>query len=328
MNGVGGMGGGNGGMTINLNGNGGGGGFKMYSGGTEINMSPSNNGNGFNFGSNGNGGRFNQGNGGNGNQNRFNGGGRTPLSNAAGRAGRVMACPIITARMAATAVSASLRRTSTQPNDLDINHDEKLSADEIPENSDLQGSSFKEYDKNQDGFIDYSEYKAYMADKFGTTAEDGSFGGNYKEKKLDLPVAVRYGKLPAGLPNWWVPLDTDKDGQVGLYEWRTDGREVKDFQDYDLDADGILAPQEWQQYNFRNAQKAKDIAAQVGLEGAGDTPHANARHRNPGDAGPGRTRPGRTRRWHGTAWRRRPQCRWTGTGRTGRRQSPGRRQPR
>ena len=169
--------------------------------------------------------------------------------------------------------------------DSDFNRDGKLSFDEINENSPLK-SAFKESDTNQDGYIDLNEYKAYIAARFGGGAADpnaGSYGsyagnGNYgsngrdprNEKKEELVVAIRYGKLPVGLPNWWDSLDTDKDGQVGLYEWRADGRDVKEFQKMDLDGDGLVAPQEWLRYNLLSAEQAKAIAAQEEIGGSSE----------------------------------------------------------
>ena len=156
----------------------------------------------------------------------------------------------------------------------DTNRDSKLSFDEISDRSPLK-ASFKEADTNQDGYIDLTEYKAYIAARFGggeggdAAGSYGSYAGNGNygrdprgEKKEELPVAIRYGKLPVGLPSWWDSLDTDKDGQIGLYEWRADGRDVKEFQKMDLDGDGLLAPQEWQRYNILFTEQAKAIATE------------------------------------------------------------------
>ena len=164
----------------------------------------------------------------------------------------------------------------------DSNRDGKLSYDEVNDNSPLK-SAFKESDTNQDGYIDLNEYKAYIAARFGggsgdanassygSYAGNGNYGGSGRdprnEKKEDLAVAIRYGKLPVGLPNWWDSLDTDKDGQIGLYEWRADGRDVKEFQKMDLDGDGLVAPQEWLRYNLLSAEQAKAIAAEEEIGG-------------------------------------------------------------
>jgi len=172
--------------------------------------------------------------------------------------------------------------------DSDANRDGKLSNDEVSDRSPLK-ASFQESDTNKDGYIDLTEYKAYIAVRFGGENADpnaGSFGsyagnGNYGrdggrdprgDRKEEQPVvAIRFGKLPSGLPSWWDSLDTDKDGQVGLYEWRQDGREIKEFQSMDLDADGVLAPQEWFRSNTLKAEQAKAIAAEEQIGGSSGT---------------------------------------------------------
>jgi len=167
----------------------------------------------------------------------------------------------------------------------DANKDGKLAFDEISDRSPLK-TAFQESDANKDGSIDMTEYKAYIAVRFGGEGSDpnaGSYGsyagnGNYGQnrdprgdRKEEQPVvAIRYGKLPTGLPSWWDSLDGDKDGQVGLYEWRQDGRDIKEFQKMDLDHDGVLAPQEWQRFNVQSAEQAKAIAAQEEI-GSGST---------------------------------------------------------
>jgi EF hand len=60
------------------------------------------------------------------------------------------------------------------------------------------------------------------------------------------PVVLRYGKLPVkDLPSWFTTLDTDKDGQIGLYEWRADGRRIAEFQTFDLNNDGLITAEEY-----------------------------------------------------------------------------------
>jgi hypothetical protein len=168
--------------------------------------------------------------------------------------------------------------------DSDVNKDGKLAFDEVSDRSPLK-AAFQESDTNKDGSIDLNEYKAYIAARFGGDGSDpnaGSYGsyagnGNYgrenrdpRSKPEEQPViAIRYGKLPTGLPSWWDSLDGDKDGQIGLYEWRQDGRDMKEFQKMDLDHDGVLAPQEWLRYNVLSAEHAKAIAAEEEIGGSG-----------------------------------------------------------
>ena len=61
-------------------------------------------------------------------------------------------------------------------------------------------------------------------------------------------LADRVGKRPAGLPRWFEQLDTDGDGQIGLYEWRQAGLPTNHFRDLDLDGDGLLTAAEYLRY--------------------------------------------------------------------------------
>ncbi len=42
---------------------------------------------------------------------------------------------------------------------------------------------------------------------------------------------ARYGHLPANMPAWFARLDTDKDGQILLYEWLAAGQSLQSFND-------------------------------------------------------------------------------------------------
>lgn len=65
-----------------------------------------------------------------------------------------------------------------------------------------------------------------------------------KEPAEPRPFVARYGKLPADIPAWFGELDTDRDGQVSLYEWRVSGRPVAEFQRMDRNNDGFLTVEE------------------------------------------------------------------------------------
>jgi hypothetical protein len=58
------------------------------------------------------------------------------------------------------------------------------------------------------------------------------------------PTVYRLGKMPKDLPSWFEQLDTDKDGQVGLYEWKKAGRNVDEFLAMDANKDGFLTAEE------------------------------------------------------------------------------------
>ena len=57
-------------------------------------------------------------------------------------------------------------------------------------------------------------------------------------------------RVTVDLPPKYSELDTDFDGQIGLYEWLTAKRESLDmFDQIDVDADGLLTPRELQSYD-------------------------------------------------------------------------------
>jgi hypothetical protein len=62
------------------------------------------------------------------------------------------------------------------------------------------------------------------------------------------PRAFRSRQLPKGLPGWFRELDTDRDGQVSLYEWRMAKRSLDEFLRMDRNRDGYLSPEEVLRY--------------------------------------------------------------------------------
>lgn len=144
----------------------------------------------------------------------------------------------------------------------DKNGDGLLSADEM---SDALKSEREKWDTNKDGFIDLTEYKAYTSARFqqrqdergksdgGPPGPNGDFpplpGGTEQPEEPDQrPVVYRAGKLPKELPSWFVELDTDVDGQVGLYEWVKAGRPIDEFRSMDTNDDSFLTPEEALRY--------------------------------------------------------------------------------
>jgi hypothetical protein len=161
---------------------------------------------------------------------------------------------------------------------LDVNQDGLLNNDEMPE---PLRSERDKWDTNKDGFIDLNEYKAYFQQRMADRGFDPSGGGGWGgdpgmmpqmtapvEEEEKRPVVYRAGKLPKELPPWFEQRDTDKDGQIGLYEWRAAGGSVEDFQAMDRNKDGFLTVEEVLQFEKRN----KDELAKAPQSGPGGGP--------------------------------------------------------
>ncbi len=78
-----------------------------------------------------------------------------------------------------------------------------------------------------------------------------------RETEEEKPIAMRYGKLPKDLPSWFEQDDTDKDGQIGLYEWRKAGKDIQDFMNMDLNNDGFITADEYLRFTRQQSIDAK-----------------------------------------------------------------------
>jgi hypothetical protein len=95
-------------------------------------------------------------------------------------------------------------------------------------------------------------------------------GFEKKETEEERPVAMRYGKLPKGLPSWFDELDTDKDGQVSLFEWRKSGKDTKEFIEMDLNGDGLVTADEYLRFARQKNIDTKVAAYEDGLREPGN----------------------------------------------------------
>lgn len=142
-------------------------------------------------------------------------------------------------------------------------------ADKVFRHLDRDGSGFLEanewpdrlrvvadrFDRDRDGRISLDEYRDYFHGRVIAVIEAGSETPLPRSpaapplQPIDLiPGPIRYGRLPSGLPAWFVELDTDEDGQISLYEWRQAGRPMVEFFEMDLNGDGLLPPAEYFRY--------------------------------------------------------------------------------
>jgi Ca2+-binding EF-hand superfamily protein len=170
-------------------------------------------------------------------------------------------------------------------NRADRDKDGYLSYEEM---SDRLKEERDKWDTNHDGFIDINEYKVYLAARFGQNSDNqsgqpGSPNGGTNQNPVDpffvppaapeeeerRPIVMRAGKLPKELPDWFRELDTDEDGQIGLYEWRRGGRSIEEFEEMDLNGDGLLTPEEYLRFT-RVAKEKASKSQSPGLLAAAD----------------------------------------------------------
>jgi Ca2+-binding EF-hand superfamily protein len=166
----------------------------------------------------------------------------------------------------------------------DKNGDGVLNYDEMPENLRAERDKF---DENKDGLIDLNEFKNYwrgrsdqiraeLAARAGIQATPGDAGAlpglptapASTEEEVQKRVVYRAGKLPKELPAWFAQYDTDGDGQIGLYEWKKTGRDLKEFQAMDRNGDGFLTAEEVLHY-LADQNKTKGGTA---VAGSGSSP--------------------------------------------------------
>jgi Ca2+-binding EF-hand superfamily protein len=148
---------------------------------------------------------------------------------------------------------------------LDQNRDGFLSPDEM---SDELVGQYRRWDLNHDGAVSLDEYVHYyhaylnwVADgvasgeiplklgKGGSKSETTPVSKPVKTPRLVPPEAPpKVENKPVPLPAWFAQLDTDGDGQIGLYEWKAAGRRVADFVAMDRNGDGYLEADEVRQF--------------------------------------------------------------------------------
>jgi hypothetical protein len=98
-----------------------------------------------------------------------------------------------------------------------------------------------------------------------------------KDIEEERPVAIRFGKLPKDSPPMFVEMDGNKDGQIGLHEWRNAGNAILAFQEMDLNGDGLLTVDEYARYASMKIDRERMTAYENG-----ETPAPKAGTRGPG----------------------------------------------
>jgi Ca2+-binding EF-hand superfamily protein len=134
------------------------------------------------------------------------------------------------------------------------------------------------WDFNKNGLIELDEFLAFQRDRHNEREQDrkAMLEEAEAEKKLqeefkafkqskmpvnpflppgpilaDKPPQFRSGNLPKEVPAWFKELDTNKDGQVGLDEWKAAGKDLDEFRKYDRNFDGFITVEEvlWYERN-------------------------------------------------------------------------------
>jgi Ca2+-binding EF-hand superfamily protein len=113
----------------------------------------------------------------------------------------------------------------------------------------------KRFDKNNNGTIEEDEYIEYYKDRMSRNNRQGEKDSAAPAEEDKPPVVYRVGNLPKGLPPWFEQYDRDKDGQVGLYEWKAMGRPTAEFLAMDANGDGFVTVEELLRYQKALAKK-------------------------------------------------------------------------
>lgn len=154
----------------------------------------------------------------------------------------------------------------------DRNGDGFLNQDEMP---DQLKSELSKWDANRDNLINLDEFKVYYVARMQSRRGGRDQSPNpvtiiLEDEDLETrPVVYRAGKLPTKeLPSWFMELDTNKDGQVALYEWYKGGKDVDEFRDWDRDNDGFITAEE----ALRKHRAVQLASASSKAEDSGDSP--------------------------------------------------------
>ncbi len=128
------------------------------------------------------------------------------------------------------------------------------------------------------GFAQYRRSPTRRDDPRTPSREDASERKSYRFK-----TAVE--RLPKDIPDWFVELDANADGQVMMFEFTQDWNKdrVAEFAKFDLNGDGVVTPKECQSARIEGAvftgSKAASLASSSDSSSSArndDVPHADS----------------------------------------------------
>jgi len=123
-------------------------------------------------------------------------------------------------------------------------------------------------DTDKDGKVNLAEFTEFTKQQMASGVFPGMGGFLFPTPESERKVAVyRVGSLPKELPEWFGKLDIDKDGQVGLYEWKKGGNRTSEFRDLDENSDGLVTVDE-ALIPSRVAERRRLVQENPGLVGA------------------------------------------------------------
>jgi Ca2+-binding EF-hand superfamily protein len=171
----------------------------------------------------------------------------------------------------------------------DQDQDGVLSYNELPEQLQAERST---WDRDGNGMLDMNEYREYFRARIqqlqidrgdGSDPRGGRDRGDRDPSWMppmpDLPFdeevrppTYRSGNAPREVAPLLFQVDRDRDGQIGLYEWRVQGRDIDDFVRMDRNNDGFLTIEEilrYEQLRANGGSMGDRMTALRGGDGGG-----------------------------------------------------------